>query len=125
MSLRVYGFRLALKVLIGRSRIETRAINDSRRSNQCRHKTDFRYATAINTARLQPVCTVEGSFVTNHGVRQQSASVRYAFQVASQPSQLTLQDSLILHALGVAWNGKKREVTGARASKFPIPSDCG
>jgi hypothetical protein len=47
--------------------------------------------------------------------KTQSASVRYAFQVTSHPSLLTLQDSLILHALGVAWNGKKREVTAARA----------
>jgi hypothetical protein len=38
----------------------------------------------------------------------QSADVRYAFQVALYPKCLTLQDSLILHALGVAWNGDKR-----------------
>jgi hypothetical protein len=37
----------------------------------------------------------------------QNASVRYAFQVAVQPDHLTLQDSLILHALGVAWKGNE------------------
>jgi len=38
----------------------------------------------------------------------QNADVRYAFQVALYPKHLTLQDSLILHALGVSWNGDKR-----------------
>jgi hypothetical protein len=38
----------------------------------------------------------------------QSADVRYAFQVALYPQLLTLQDHLILHALGVAWDEKKR-----------------
>jgi len=38
----------------------------------------------------------------------QNADVRYAFQAALYPNQLTLQDSLILHALGATWNGKKR-----------------
>jgi len=38
----------------------------------------------------------------------QSADVRYAFQVALYPQLLTVQDHLILHALGVAWDEKKR-----------------
>ena len=38
----------------------------------------------------------------------QNADVRYAFQVVFSPSHLTLQDHLILHALGVAWDEKKR-----------------
>ena len=38
----------------------------------------------------------------------QNADVRYAFQVAFYPNHLTLQDHLILHALGVAWNDSKR-----------------
>jgi hypothetical protein len=33
----------------------------------------------------------------------QSATVRYAFQAALDPSQLSPGDELILHALGVAW----------------------
>jgi hypothetical protein len=40
--------------------------------------------------------------------KTQSANVRYAFRVAVQPNHLSLQDSLILHALGVVWNSKKR-----------------
>jgi hypothetical protein len=43
-----------------------------------------------------------------HWCLTQSADVRYAFQVAVYPNLLTLQDSLILHALGVSWDGKKR-----------------
>ena len=35
-------------------------------------------------------------------------TVRYAFQVLFRPTLLSLQDSLILHALGVAWEGNKR-----------------
>ena len=38
----------------------------------------------------------------------QNASVRYALEVALYPNHLTLQDRLILHALGVAWNDNKR-----------------
>ena len=49
----------------------------------------------------------------------QNADVRYAFQVALYPGHLTLQDHLILHALGVAWNGDKRQ---RRALTFPIPA---
>ncbi len=37
----------------------------------------------------------------------QSADVRYAFQVALYPNHLSLQDHLILHALGVTWDAKK------------------
>ena len=33
----------------------------------------------------------------------QNASVQYAFLVVGYPEQLTLQDGLILHALGVTW----------------------
>jgi hypothetical protein len=31
--------------------------------------------------------------------------VYYAYQVVADPSQLTLRDSLILHSLGVTWEG--------------------
>ena len=41
-----------------------------------------------------------------HWCITQSADVRYAFSVAVYPNYLTLQDSLILHALGVTWNAK-------------------
>lgn len=33
-------------------------------------------------------------------------SVAYAYKVVLDSSQLTLEDELILHALGVAWTGK-------------------
>jgi len=36
-----------------------------------------------------------------------NSNVRYAFQVVLYPDYLTIQDALILHALGVAWEGKK------------------
>jgi len=35
-----------------------------------------------------------------------NALVRYAFGVVSRTSQLTLEDELILHALGVEWAGR-------------------
>ena len=38
----------------------------------------------------------------------QNYSVRYALQVVIYPDCMTPQDRLILHALGVAWEGKKR-----------------
>jgi hypothetical protein len=34
-------------------------------------------------------------------------TVYYAYQVVMDPDKLTLADSLILHALGVAWESKK------------------
>jgi hypothetical protein len=37
----------------------------------------------------------------------QSASVQYAYQVVSDSSRLSLEDHLILHALGAAWNRKE------------------
>jgi len=37
----------------------------------------------------------------------QNSNVRYAFQAVLYPDCLTVQDTLILHALGVAWEGKK------------------
>jgi glycerol-3-phosphate cytidylyltransferase-like family protein len=33
--------------------------------------------------------------------------VYYAFQVVADPTKLTLGDSLMLHSLGVIWEGKK------------------
>lgn len=33
--------------------------------------------------------------------------VYYAYQIVADPSKLTLGDSLILHSLGVTWEGKK------------------
>jgi hypothetical protein len=66
------GFRLALKVHISNVKDRDSAINESRRSIQCRHKTNLRCATAINTVRLQPVRTVKGSFVTNSGVKREA-----------------------------------------------------
>jgi hypothetical protein len=37
----------------------------------------------------------------------QNASVRYAYQVITDPTYLSLADHLILHALGVAWTVQK------------------
>jgi len=41
-----------------------------------------------------------------HWCITQNPDVRYAFTVAVYPNLLTLQDSLMLHALGVTWNAK-------------------
>jgi hypothetical protein len=41
-----------------------------------------------------------------------NSNVRYAFQAVLYPDCLTIQDGLILHALGVAWEGKDRQATG-------------
>ena len=38
----------------------------------------------------------------------QSANVHYAFRAVLDPSQLTLGDELILHALGVAWAAERK-----------------
>ena len=37
-----------------------------------------------------------------------NSNVRYAFQAVLYSDCLTIQDGLILHALGVAWEGKNR-----------------
>jgi hypothetical protein len=37
----------------------------------------------------------------------QSASVLYAYQAVSDPSRLSLEDQLILHALGAAWTANR------------------
>ena len=37
----------------------------------------------------------------------QNASVQYAYQVVSQPTQLSAGDHLILHALGAAWTAQR------------------
>ena len=39
----------------------------------------------------------------------QNASVQYAYQVITDPAQLSVEDHLILHALGVAWMAKKTQ----------------
>ena len=41
-----------------------------------------------------------------------NSNVRYAFQAVLHPDCLTIQDGLILHALGVAWEGNNRQATG-------------
>ena len=38
----------------------------------------------------------------------QNSNVQYAFQVVRYADRLSLQDRLILHALGVAWERSKR-----------------
>ena len=43
-----------------------------------------------------------------HWCSTQNSNVRYALQVVMYPDCMTTQDRLILHALGVAWEGKKR-----------------
>ena len=51
----------------------------------------------------------------------QNPDVRYAFTVAVYPNLLTLQDSLILHALGVTWT-KKSPATAARPAEAATPA---
>jgi hypothetical protein len=41
-----------------------------------------------------------------------NSNVCYAFQAVLYPDCLTIQDGLILHALGVVWEGKNRQATG-------------
>jgi len=48
----------------------------------------------------------EGVTRHKHWCLTQNAEVRYALQAAVYPQLLTLQDSLILHALGVSWNAR-------------------
>jgi hypothetical protein len=66
----------------------------SRHGNQ--YSADSACAHCEGVIRHEPWCST------------QNARVQYAFQAALYPNHLTLHDSLILHALGVAWNGKKR-----------------
>ena len=40
------------------------------------------------------------------------ANVQYAFGVVQEPEKLTLFDTLILHALGVAWGGVPAQNAG-------------
>ena len=39
----------------------------------------------------------------------QSVSVQYAFRALSDPRQLSLEDELILHSLGVLWNAERTQ----------------
>ncbi len=38
-----------------------------------------------------------------HWCRTQKASVQYAYRVVTDPAHLSIEDRLILHALGAAW----------------------
>jgi len=69
---------------------------ESVRHHENQYSADSACAHCEGVIRHEPWCLT------------QNAGVRYAFQVAFYPNQLTLQDHLILHALGVAWNGDKR-----------------
>ena len=51
----------------------------------------------------------------------QNPDVRYAFMITVYPNLLTIQDSLILHALGVTW-AKKLPVTAARPAEAATPA---
>ena len=58
-----------------------------------------------NQYNADSACTHCGGVVSHESwCSSENARVRYAFQAASHPGQLTTQDALILHALGVAWN---------------------
>jgi hypothetical protein len=39
----------------------------------------------------------------------QSVTVQYAFRALSDPHQLSFEDELILHALGVIWNAERTQ----------------
>jgi hypothetical protein len=60
-----------------------------------RYSADSACAHCDGVIRHEPWCSTQNS------------TVRYAFEAALYPNHLTLQDNLILHALGVAWNSKK------------------
>ena len=51
----------------------------------------------------------------------QNPDVRYAFTITVYPNLLTLQDSLILHALGVTW-AKKSPATAAQPAEAATPA---
>jgi hypothetical protein len=72
----------------------------------------YMYQQAIPSDEKQ-VATAEQSCIHcecvtdhEHWCITQNPEVRYAFTVAVYPNVLTLQDQLILHALGVTWNVK-------------------
>ena len=50
----------------------------------------------------------------------QNINVRYAFQIAAHLEVLSVQDSLILHALGVKWDGDPGRFVGARLASAVI-----
>ena len=54
-------------------------------------------------AHCEGVIRHEPWFVT------QSVTVQYAFRVLSDPHQLSLEEELILHGLGVVWNRERTQ----------------
>jgi len=50
----------------------------------------------------------------------QNINVRYAFQIAAHPEILSVQDDLILHALGVKWNSDLSPFVGAQLGSAVI-----
>jgi hypothetical protein len=61
-------------------------------SNRCHAAAACEHCEGI--IRHEPWC------ITRH------ATVYYAYQIVADPSKLTRGDALILHSLGVVWEGK-------------------
>ena len=66
-----------------------------------------------NRYHAQPACEFCGGTVRHQRWCLTIAPVvRYAYQIVADPSHLTLGDSLILHSLGVTWEGDRCQGNG-------------
>jgi hypothetical protein len=75
--------------------------------DQYRLQRSNQYCLDSACAHCEGVIRHEPLFVT------QSATVQYAFRVLSDPHQLSLEDELILHSLGVIWERRENSVQAA------------
>ena len=57
-----------------------------------------------NRYNLHPACEhCQGVFEHERWCMTKDPNILYAFMIASDPSKISLGDTLILHSLGVAW----------------------
>jgi hypothetical protein len=94
----------------------TGSIDYAHRSSRCQQETNTvapQKATTRGNVN-KPVSTVTESYITNCGVPQ-NVTVHYALIVLSDPNQLSLEDELILHGLGVTWKADKTQARLCRS----------
>jgi hypothetical protein len=74
-------------------------------------KDQHRCSTESNTPRKRKQACIHCHGVTHHELwcATQNATVHYALIVLSDPNQLSLEDELILHGLGVTWKADKTQ----------------
>jgi hypothetical protein len=76
-----------------------------------------------NRYNAEPACQHCGGTVRHESwCITRDPVVYYAYQIVADPSQLTLQDSLILHSLGVIWDRNSCRAASVTVPKKSAPS---